>query len=82
MKHYRQVGFNYRLLLKDLKIDFIKMAKTDVTVEFEISEKKLKQLESDTIKDGRCAFVLEGEIKNKSGEIVAKSYANYQIRLR
>ncbi len=69
-------------ILKDLKIDFVKMAKTDVTVEFEISEKKLKQLESDTIKNGRCAFVLEGEIKDKSGEVVAKSYANYQVRLR
>jgi acyl-coenzyme A thioesterase PaaI-like protein len=69
-------------ILKDLKIEFLKMAKTDVTVEFEISEQKLKQLETDTIKDGRCAFVLEGEIKDMSGEVVAKSYANYQVRLR
>ncbi|MFT6390462.1 MAG: acyl-coenzyme A thioesterase PaaI-like protein [Cellvibrionaceae bacterium] len=69
-------------ILKDLKIEFLKMAKTDVTVEFELSEKQLKQLEIDTINDGRCAFVLEGEIKDMSGEVVAKSYANYQIRLR
>jgi len=68
-------------ILKDLKIEFLKVAKTDVTVEFEISEKKLKQLEHDTINDGRCAFVLEGEIKDMSGEVVAKSYANYQVRL-
>jgi len=69
-------------LLKDLKIEFLKVAKTDVTVEFEISEKQLKQLETDTISDGRCAFVLEGEIKDMAGEVVAKSYANYQVRLR
>jgi len=68
-------------ILKDLKIEFLKVAKTDVTVEFEISEKQLKQLERDTINDGRCAFVLQGEIKNMSGEVVAKSYANYQVRL-
>ena len=69
-------------LLKDLKIEFLKVAKTDVTVEFELSEKQLKQLETDTINNGRCAFVFEGEIKDMAGEVVAKSYANYQVRLR
>ena len=69
-------------ILKDLKIEFLKMAKTDVTVEFCLSEKQLKQLEDDTVKRGRCAFVLEGEIKDMKGEVVAKSYANYQVRLR
>ena len=69
-------------ILKDLKLDFIKMAKTDVTVEFEMCNQTLKQLESDAIKQGRCTFVLEGQIKNNAGEVVAKSYANYQVRLR
>ncbi|MFT7374392.1 MAG: acyl-coenzyme A thioesterase PaaI-like protein [Oleiphilaceae bacterium] len=69
-------------ILKDLKIEFLKMAKTDVTVEFGLSEKQLKQLEKDAINDGRCAVVLEGEIKDMSGDVVAKSYATYQVRLR
>lgn len=69
-------------ILKDLKIEFIKMAKTDVTVEFEVTDKQLIQLEEEAMINGRCAFVLEGEIKDLKGEIVAKSYANYQVRLR
>jgi hypothetical protein len=31
---------------------------------------------------GKCDFVLQGEIKNEQGEIVAKSLANYQLRMK
>ena len=44
-------------ILKDLKMDFIKMAKTDVTVEFEISESELKHLENEASVHGKCDFM-------------------------
>jgi len=69
-------------VLKDFKIDFLKMAKTDVTVEFSISAKELERIEQEAIKHKKCPFVLQGEIKDKNGEIVATTYANYQVRLR
>lgn len=69
-------------ILKDLKMEFIKMAKTDVTVEFEISASELSRLENEASIHGKCDFVLQGEIKDAYGEIVAKSFANYQLRMK
>lgn len=69
-------------ILKDLKMDFLKMAKTDVTVEFELSQSELCRLENEASVHGKCDFVLQGEIKDKNGEVVAKSFANYQLRMK
>lgn len=69
-------------LLKDLRIEFLKVAKTDVTVEFELTVEQRQRIEADAAKKGRCDFVLEGEIKDSVGEVVAKTYANYQVRSR
>tara|TARA_R110002167_G_scaffold193643_5_gene396230 strand:+ start:4204 stop:4773 length:570 start_codon:yes stop_codon:yes gene_type:complete len=69
-------------ILKDLKMEFIKMAKTDVTVEFEIPISELKRLEGEAFEHGKCDFILEGEIKDIHGEVVAKSFANYQLRMK
>ncbi len=69
-------------ILRDLKIEFIKMAKTDVTVEFELSASELSRLENEASVHGKCDFVLQGEIKDTHGEVVAKSFANYQLRMK
>jgi acyl-coenzyme A thioesterase PaaI-like protein len=72
-------GDDYFPVLKDLKMDFVKMAKSDVTVEFSMSGEELKRIEAEVAKCGKSAFVLEGEIKDSSNEIVATSCANYQV---
>jgi acyl-coenzyme A thioesterase PaaI-like protein len=72
----------YFPILKDMKIEFLKVAKTDVTVEFTISLDELNHIKSEAEKHGKCPFVLEGTIKDKSGEVVAKTYGNYQVRSR
>lgn len=69
-------------ILKDLKIEFLKMAKTDVTVEFEIPASELNRLENEATLQGKCDFTLEGKIKNIQGETVAKSVASYQLRMK
>jgi len=58
------------------------MAKTDVTVEFELSASELSRLENEASVHGKCDFVLQGDIKDAQGEIVAKSFANYQLRMK
>ncbi len=69
-------------VLADLKMEFIRVAKTDVTVEFSLSDEELTRLEEETLAEGKSSFVLEGEVKDAEGTVVAKSYANYQVRLR
>jgi acyl-coenzyme A thioesterase PaaI-like protein len=69
-------------ILKDLRIEFLKMAKTDVTVEFELPAAELKRIEQEATMQGKCDFILQGEIKNTDGDVVAKSFANYQLRMK
>jgi acyl-coenzyme A thioesterase PaaI-like protein len=69
-------------VLVDLKMEFLKVAKTDVTVEFSLSDSELARIEKEADSIGKSSFVLEGEVKDLDGTVVAKSYANYQVRAR
>ena len=69
-------------VLVDLKMEFVKVAKSDVTVEFALSEDELSRLEKETLEHGKSAFVLEGLVKDIDNKVVAKSFANYQVRLK
>ncbi len=67
-------------VLKDLKMDFIRMAKTDVTVEFELRPEEISRIEKTCEKEGKCHFVLQGQVKDADAVVVATSFANYQVR--
>jgi len=67
--------------LKDFKIEFLKVAKSNVTVEFEITQDKLKELENRALQQGKCAFTLEGNIRDSKNMVVARTYASYQVLL-
>jgi acyl-coenzyme A thioesterase PaaI-like protein len=69
-------------ILKELKMEFIKMAKSDVTVEFELSAAELARLEEEAEAQGKSEFVLQGEIRDVQGNVVARSLAYYQLRMR
>lgn len=78
------LSFNERYfpVLVDLKMEFLKVAKTDVTVEFNLSDSDLIRIEKEAAEHGKSNFELLGEVKDAAGTVVAKSYANYQVRLR
>jgi len=71
----------YFPVLRDMKIEYVQLVKSDVTVEFEISKPELARIEREALLHGKCDFVLEGEIKNGDQETVARTYANYQLRM-
>ncbi len=56
------------------------MAKTDVTIEFEISEEEVRQVESETEENGKADFTLELELKDDNGEIVSVVKGIWQMR--
>ena len=68
-------------VLKDLKMDFLKMAKTDVTVAFQLDASELKRLQNETLEQGKAEFMLEGEVTDANGQVVARSLAHYQVRM-
>jgi len=70
----------YYPILKELKMTYLKVAKTDVIVEFSLSSEEIKRIEQEASQKGKSDFTLHGELKDTQGNIVAKSEAHYQVR--
>ena len=47
-----------------------------------MSAEQARAIEAETLEHGKAEFVLEGELVNAEGEIVARSFAKYQMRPR
>lgn len=71
---------SYYPILKELKMTYLKVAKTDVTVEFSLSKSEITRLEKEAQEKGKSPFILYGKLKDTEGNIVAESEAHYQVR--
>lgn len=67
-------------LIKEMNIKFKRLAKTDVTVETFLPEEEAIRIEKEAAEKGKADFVLESEIKDQTGEIVAITRGLYQLR--
>ncbi len=67
-------------IVTKLDLDFVKVAKTDVTIELTLSAPEIERIESETLANGQSEFVVEGELKDINGNVVARSRAVYQMR--
>ena len=63
-----------------MTIRFLKPAKSDITVELKMTEDEVNKIAADTAENGKCEFVLEGNLKDDSGEVVATCKGTYQLR--
>ena len=70
------------LMVKSLKIDFLKPALSAVEAVVHLSDSELQKLEAVLLKDGRVEFDLDCDLIDESGEIVSKSVAVYYVRAR
>mgnify|MGYP000224049691 FL=1 len=71
---------NYYPILKELKMTYLKVAKTDVTVEFSLSKREIERIEKESSEKGKSPFTLHGQLKDTEGNVVATSEAHYQVR--
>ena len=69
-------------ILKQLNMEYFKTAKSDVTVEFKIDDEQIELMEKEAKKNGKYEFQMRGDLKDKDGQIVARSNATYQIRMK
>lgn len=67
-------------ILEKMEIEFVKKAKTDVTVEFSLSKEEISRIGEEVRQNGKSRFTLIGEIKDKRNDVVAKTTAFYQVR--
>jgi thioesterase domain-containing protein len=71
----------YYPIVKEMKIRFRRPARTDVFIDMSIPDERVKEIEAETDRNGKAEFILEGEIKDESGEVVALTRGLYQSRL-
>ncbi len=70
----------YYPIVKEMTIRFRKPINTDMFFELSISEEEANRIENEAKEKGKSEFILEGEITNDTGEVVATSKGIYQLR--
>ena len=70
----------YYPVVKEMNIRFRRPAMTGVTIELSLSEDEVARITAEAEKNKKAEFILKGEIKDESGEVVARSKGLYQIR--
>jgi thioesterase domain-containing protein len=67
-------------VLKDQYIRYRRPARTDVTVEVSLTPEDVARITAQAEAEGKAEFVLEAELKDASGEVVAESRQTVQVR--
>ncbi len=70
----------YIPIVKNLNISFIRPATTDITIDLELSQEEVDRVNAELEEKGKSDFILNGELKDTQGTVVAKTAATYQIR--
>ncbi|WP_166263843.1 DUF4442 domain-containing protein [Marinobacter caseinilyticus] len=74
------LGPDYTPILKEMTLQFLQPANSDVTVEFTLDAETIAAIKADADATGRAAFSLEGTLVDKNGVQVATSVAHYRVR--
>lgn len=63
--------------LAKINTTFIAPAKTDVTVTLDMTEEELERIENEATETGKSVFILELDLKDENGVVVAKTVGHY-----
>ncbi len=72
----------YYPIVTEMTIRFRRPATTEITVEATISEEEVQRIQAEAERDGKSVYILEEELKDASGEVVAIARGTYQARKR
>lgn len=67
-------------IVKDMKIRFVKPARSDVTVEVALDDEEAARIAARAEQDGKADYVLRCELKDADGQVVAETENVYQMR--
>ncbi|MFI8480460.1 PaaI family thioesterase [Pseudomonas sp. NPDC078700] len=68
-------------VVKEMNLRFRRPAKGDITVEAGLSSTEIQRLEDEAQRLGKAEYILELQLKDASGEVVAESRGYYQLRM-
>lgn len=69
-------------IVKEMKLRFRRPANGDIRVEARLASEQIEQLQSQATRQGKADYVLELQLTDDSGEVVAESRGLYQLRRR
>jgi acyl-coenzyme A thioesterase PaaI-like protein len=69
-------------IIKEMNLHFRRPALGDITVEARLSVEQIEQLQQQATTVGKAEFVLQLQLTDDSGEVVAESRGVYQLRTR
>lgn len=75
-------SLSYYPVVKEANIRFLRPATSDVSVEARLSEAEINRVAEEAANKGKSDYVLDLQLKNSQGEVVAESHAVYQLRSR
>jgi thioesterase domain-containing protein len=67
-------------IVKGLNIKFTKMARTDITTTYAMTEKEVERIIAECKEKGKANYEIELELKDANGETVAETHGYYQVR--
>lgn len=70
----------YYPVVKEISIRFRRPALGDLTIEIAMSEAEARRIAAEAEENGKAEYVLEGILRDASGETVALSRGVYQLR--
>ncbi len=70
----------YIPVVKNMNISFLRPAATDLSIDLEMSQEEVDRVNRELEEKGKSDFILNGELKDTQGTVVAKTTATYQIR--
>ncbi|WP_111496198.1 DUF4442 domain-containing protein [Marinobacter bohaiensis] len=74
------LGPDYVPILKEMTLEFLEPANSDVTIELHMDGKTRERIRQEADETGRAAFTLEGIMRDRTGSDVARSLAQYRLR--
>ena len=69
-------------VIKEMNLRFRRPAMGDILVEARLSAEQIAQLEEQASREGKADYLLELQLTDGNGEVVAESRGLYQLRLR
>lgn len=69
-------------IVKEMNLRFRRPATGDIHVEASLSKAQIEQLQKQATEEGKAEYVLELQLTDDSGEVVAQSRGLYQLRTR
>lgn len=70
----------YYPLVKDLQINFRRPAKTTVTARTSLDDETIEKVTAEAAEKGKADFVLDAELTDADGTVVATTHGLYQLR--